>query len=101
MKWFCVKVLLVHVMYHVAEHVVATNRANGLWSDFYHYRGNLIFQDEFSSFNTTRWQHIITTWRGGNDEFEYYSDRPENRFSFKYSFRRCQPCDCYLASHFQ
>ena len=98
MKWSCVKVLLVHVMCHVVPHVApaaaasspaasspaaaspaAAQESNALWSDFYHYRGSLIFQDEFNSFNTTRWQHIITTWRGGNDEFEYYTDRSENR----------------------
>jgi len=66
----------------VLDHVVgaAAEGSSGLWSDFYHYRGNLIFQDEFNSFNTSRWQHIITTWRGGNDEFEYYTDRSENSY---------------------
>ena len=40
---------------------------------------NLIFQDEFDELDTSIWQHLITAWRGGNGEFEYYSNRPENR----------------------
>ena len=50
------------------------------WSQFYQLRGRLIFQEEFNTLNRSRWQHIITTWRGGNNEFEYYTDRPENRY---------------------
>jgi hypothetical protein len=49
------------------------------WSEFYQYRGPLIFNEDFHTFNTSRWQHIITAWRGGNQEFEYYTDRAENR----------------------
>ena len=89
MQWSCVHVLLlVQVAHHVLDHVVgaAAEGSSGLWSDFYHYRGNLIFQDEFNSFNTSRWQHIITTWRGGNDEFEYYTDRSENRFTIALNY---------------
>lgn len=48
-------------------------------SEFYRNRGRLIFRDEFDTLNTSVWQHIITAWRGGNNEFEYYTDRPENR----------------------
>lgn len=48
-------------------------------SEFYRYRGRMIFRDEFNTLNTSVWQHIITAWRGGNNEFEYYTDRPENR----------------------
>ena len=49
------------------------------WSEFYQYRGPLIFNEDFNTFNKSRWQHIITAWRGGNQEFEYYTNRPENR----------------------
>ncbi|KAK4020527.1 hypothetical protein OUZ56_002493 [Daphnia magna] len=56
------------------------NKVKGTWSQFYHLRGRLIFQEEFDFLNTSRWQHIITAWRGGNNEFEYYTDRPENSY---------------------
>lgn len=52
---------------------------DGRLSEFYRHRGRLIFRDEFDTLNTSVWQHIITAWRGGNSEFEYYTDRPENR----------------------
>ena len=46
----------------------------------YQYRGPLIFNEDFHALNSSRWQHhIITAWRGGNQEFEYYTDRSENR----------------------
>jgi hypothetical protein len=60
--------------------VLASNQVKGTWSQFYHLRGRLIFQEEFDTLNTSRWQHIITAWRGGNNEFEYYTNRPENRY---------------------
>lgn len=60
--------------------VLVNNKVKGTWSQFYHQRGRLIFQEEFDFLNTSRWQHIITAWRGGNNEFEYYTDRPENRY---------------------
>jgi len=69
-----VKVLKVLLMY-----VVTTVQAQ-LWSDFYHYRGELIFSDEFDTLNTSTWQHVITGWRGGNDEFEFYHNHPENSY---------------------
>ena len=73
-----VAAVVVLLLQSLGWNVPGTARA-ALWSDFYHYRGDLIFQEEFNSFDTNRWQHIITAWRGGNDEFEYYTDRPENR----------------------
>ena len=48
-------------------------------SEFEKFKGKLIFQEEFNTLNKSRWQHIVTAWRGGNNEFEYYTDRPENR----------------------
>lgn len=62
------------------------NKVKGTWSQFYHLRGRLIFQEEFDFLNTSRWQHIITAWRGGNNEFEYYTDRPENRYNIFHQF---------------
>ena len=43
-------------------------------------RGPLIWQEEFDVLNTSRWSYMITGWRGGNSEFEYYANYPENRF---------------------
>lgn len=59
--------------------LVLVGRVKGTWSQFYQLRGSLIFQEEFDILNRSRWQHIVTGWRGGNNEFEYYTDRPENR----------------------
>ena len=42
-------------------------------------RGRIVFQDEFDYFDSSKWQHIITAWRGGNDEFQYYSNKQQNR----------------------
>lgn len=42
-------------------------------------RGNLIFEENFNTLDLNRWQHLITGWRGGNNEFQYYTNRPENR----------------------
>lgn len=50
------------------------------WDRYYQYRGELIFEEEFDTFNTSRWQHIITAWRN-NNEFQYYTDRAENRYA--------------------
>ncbi|XP_046646573.1 beta-1,3-glucan-binding protein-like [Daphnia pulicaria] len=41
---------------------------------------NLIFEENFNDFNRTRWMHLITAWRGGNSEFQYYTNRPENSY---------------------
>ena len=42
-------------------------------------RGPLIWTEEFDSLNYGTWTHLITGWRGGNNEFQYYTNRPENR----------------------
>lgn len=46
-------------------------------------KGPIIWQEEFDSLDTTRWKHLITAWRGGNNEFQYYTDRGENRYTDK------------------
>ena len=43
-------------------------------------RGPMVFQDEFDSLNKGNWKHLITGWRGGNNEFQYYTNRTENRY---------------------
>ena len=42
-------------------------------------KGRLVWSDEFKQFDKTRWTHMVTGWRGGNNEFQYYTSRPENR----------------------
>lgn len=43
-------------------------------------RATLIFQEDFNTLDRNRWQHLITAWRGGNNEFQYYTNRTENRY---------------------
>jgi beta-glucanase (GH16 family) len=43
-------------------------------------RGSIVWQDEFDAFNKGSWKHLITGWRGGNNEFQYYTDRAENSY---------------------
>lgn len=42
--------------------------------------GMLIFDDEFDTFNITRWKHEITMGGGGNVEFEYYDNNRSNSY---------------------
>ena len=42
-------------------------------------RGKLIFEDNFDTLNTSTWLHLITSWRGGENQFQYYTNRTENR----------------------
>lgn len=42
----------------------------------------LLFAEEFDRLDTTRWQHIVSA-AVSNNEFQYYTSRPENRFFFK------------------
>jgi len=44
-------------------------------------RGHLIWSEEFDTLDTSRWKHLITGWRGGNNEFQYYDNLPENSFA--------------------
>jgi hypothetical protein len=38
----------------------------------------LIWAEEFDSLNFSTWTPLITGWRGGNNEFQYYTNRSEN-----------------------
>lgn len=42
--------------------------------------GDLIFEDQFDTFDVTKWQHEITLTGGGNYEFEYYLNNRTNSF---------------------
>ena len=65
--------LLVILLLGVVFHSVLSQSEGGV-------KGALIFQEEFDTLNTSRWQHLITGWRGGNNEFQYYTNRTENRY---------------------
>lgn len=43
--------------------------------------GDLIFDEEFDSFNLTRWKHVISLYGGGNWEFEYYINNRTNSYT--------------------
>lgn len=43
-------------------------------------RGPIIWQDEFEFLDYTKWMHLITAWRGGNNEFQYYHNLTENSY---------------------
>ena len=43
-------------------------------------RMTLILDEEFDTFNLSRWQHEITLGGGGNWEFEYYSNNRSNSY---------------------
>jgi beta-glucanase (GH16 family) len=42
----------------------------------------LIWQDEFDGLriDTSKWTHEVNDWGGGNEELQYYTDRPENAY---------------------
>jgi hypothetical protein len=43
-------------------------------------REPIVWQDEFEFLDINKWKHLITAWRGGNSEFQYYDNNlPENR----------------------
>ena len=42
-------------------------------------RGPIIWQEEFDYLDYGRWKHLITAWRGGNNEFQYYDNLNQNR----------------------
>lgn len=42
-------------------------------------RGPIVWQDEFEFLDYSKWMHLITAWRGGNKEFQYYHNLTENR----------------------
>lgn len=42
----------------------------------------LVWNDEFegSAIDNNKWGHEVNAWGGGNNELQYYTDRPENSF---------------------
>uniref|UniRef100_A0A1I8ID15 GH16 domain-containing protein n=1 Tax=Macrostomum lignano TaxID=282301 RepID=A0A1I8ID15_9PLAT len=40
----------------------------------------LIFQEDFNTLDERRWQHLVTGWRGGNHEFQYYRNSRKNSY---------------------
>ena len=42
----------------------------------------LVWHDEFegSSIDRGKWEHEVNGWGGGNNELQYYTDRPENSY---------------------
>jgi len=45
------------------------------WDQF-----NLIWQDEFDFFDGNKWDHEITAWGGGNQEFQVYTPDNDNTY---------------------
>lgn len=41
---------------------------------------NLVWQDEFDHLNESNWRHLVTAWRGGNKEFQYYRNDRRNSY---------------------
>ena len=39
-----------------------------------------MWQEEFDSLDTNRWEHFVTGWRGGNHEFQYYRNDRRNSY---------------------
>jgi hypothetical protein len=39
----------------------------------------LVWQDEFDTFDLSKWSHLVTAWGGGNQEFQYYRNSRKNR----------------------
>jgi beta-glucanase (GH16 family) len=40
----------------------------------------LVWQDEFDTFDLSKWNHLVTAWGGGNQEFEYYRNDRRNSY---------------------
>lgn len=42
----------------------------------------LVWQDEFNgtAIDTSKWEHEVNAWGGGNNELQYYTDRRENSY---------------------
>jgi beta-glucanase (GH16 family) len=42
----------------------------------------LVWNDEFedSFIDTSKWEHEVNAWGGGNNELQYYTDRPKNSY---------------------
>lgn len=43
-------------------------------------RGALVWSERFDTFDLNTWNHLVTAWRGGNDEFQYYRNNRKNRY---------------------
>lgn len=43
--------------------------------------GDLIFEDNFDTFDTVKWAHEVTLSGGGNGEFEYYRNNRSNSYA--------------------
>jgi ABC-type Fe3+ transport system permease subunit len=40
----------------------------------------LLWRDEFDTLDLGVWNHLVTAFRGGNNEFEYYRNNRKNRY---------------------
>jgi ABC-type Fe3+ transport system permease subunit len=40
----------------------------------------LLWHDEFDTLDLAVWNHLVTAFRGGNSEFEYYRNNRKNRY---------------------
>lgn len=40
----------------------------------------LLWHDEFDVLDLGVWNHLVTAFRGGNSEFEYYRNNRKNRY---------------------
>ncbi|XP_052122015.1 beta-1,3-glucan-binding protein-like [Frankliniella occidentalis] len=40
----------------------------------------LVFSDEFSTLDHHKWGHMVSAWRGGNNEFQYYRNSRNNSY---------------------
>ncbi|XP_069683894.1 beta-1,3-glucan-binding protein-like [Periplaneta americana] len=54
--------------------VVSATLACTVWGE------TLIWHDEFNTLDLDVWNHLVTAWRGGNNEFEYYRNSRNNSF---------------------
>lgn len=39
----------------------------------------LVFSDDFDTLDEDKWGHMVSAWRGGNNEFQYYRNSRNNR----------------------
>ncbi|KAJ1519914.1 hypothetical protein ONE63_004152 [Megalurothrips usitatus] len=43
-------------------------------------REKLVFSEEFNTLDPSVWTHLVTAWRGGNQEFQYYRNDRRNSY---------------------
>ncbi|KAJ9598214.1 hypothetical protein L9F63_011097 [Diploptera punctata] len=41
---------------------------------------SLVWSDEFDTLDESKWNHLVTAWGGGNQEFEYYRNSRTNSY---------------------